>query len=296
MKVLRLVVFLSVCVLVTSVRAQSDSARQSEGVVGPVHVVGSESVSARRDGDRLVEEGRPRPHDTVTFDANGNFSQREVIDDYGYPVGRQTYTYQRGRLIEAMLADPKGARLERRRFCYASDDSVQSLAITGPDGSGYIERYARGTGGRLETVVYLVKGREIGKTVFTYEGPVDMPTTVAFFDDKGRRATAPVGPCLGAHRLQFRYANGVVEERVLYEEDGSVKRRSNYRYDDRGNVIQELRTDGSANDRFTYEYEYDSRGNWTRRISTRVYGSPLGRASADVTDIVTITRRTITYY
>jgi hypothetical protein len=284
-----------VIALVTGLRAQNPSPRESEGVVGPVRVVRAESVYARRAGDQLAEEGSRRRHDTVSFDADGNFSEREVMNDYGFPVGKETYTYREGRLTETVLADPKGALLERRRYSYASGNVPQSLAITARDGSGYVEQYTRGSSGRLEAIVYLVEGREMGKTVFTYEGAAELATAVAFFDASGTAATAPVGPCLGAHRLEYRYANGTVEERVLYEVDGTLKRRSVYRYDGRGNVVQEVRTGGLSDSRFTYEYDVDARGNWIRRIGTTVYGQP-SRDGVDAAAIVTVTHRTITYY
>jgi len=278
-----------------SSRAQSTSTRESEGVGGPVHVLTAESVSARRTGDQLVEEkGRRRRHDTVTFDVAGNVSEREVMDDYGFPVGKETYSYERGRLIEIVLNDEKGALLERRRYSYSNADSPESLAITARDGSGYVERYTRGSGGRLERITYLVGKQEIGRTVFTYEGAAKEPEGVAFFDAAGKRATAPVGPCLGAHRLEYRYAGGAVEARALYEVDGTLKRRSAYRYDTRGNVLEEVRSGGLSRARFTYEYQLDAQGNWTRRVATTRYDMP-GRA-ADGDDIVNVTYRTITYY
>jgi hypothetical protein len=275
-------------------RAQSPSARESEGLAGPVHVLSAESAYARRAGDQLVEEkGRRRRHDTVAFDAAGNFSEREVMDDYGFPVGKQSYTYERGRIVEIVLKDEKGALLERRRYGYANGDTPESLAITARDGSGYVERYTRGAGGRLDQITYLVGQREMGRTAFTYEGAAEQPAGVAFFDASGKRATAPVGPCLGAHRLEYRYANGALAERALYEVDGTLKRRSLYQYDTRGNVTEEIRSGGFSGARFTYEYELDARGNWIKRVGTTRYDMS-GRDGDD--GIVNVTYRTITYY
>ena len=273
--------------------AQTGSDRERDELVGPVHTVRAESVPAMRGASGLKEQGRRQPMDTVTYDERGNYSRRRIISDYGFPVGKQTFRYLNGRLAESRLVDPKGVMLERRQYSYRLAGGPANIVITGSDGHGYTEHYQRGAGGRIEEIGYVADGKTAGKTVFKYQGELQ-PSEVAFFDPAGRPTTAPIGPCLGVHRLVYRYLNSRVKEAQLYEEDGTLKRRSVFEHDLQGNVIEERRTDGLAPSLFKYEYEYDSRGNWTTRISTIDYDT---RDENDGEALpVRVTFRVITYY
>lgn len=172
--------------------AQGGNDRERNGLLGPVQVVRTEKLGSD------------------TYDEAGNYRAREIFDDYGFPVGRQTFEYGNQRLLN------------------------------------------------------------------------------------GRPATAPVGPCLGAHRLVYRYVEGRVSDLSIFEEDGSLKRRSSYRYDARGNVAEETRAGGMGNDVFRYEYRYDDRGNWIRREETLRYD--VNRTSESPPPLVRVTTRTITYF
>ncbi len=276
---------------IAAAQGHNDAARV--GLVGPVKVVRAESLHAIRADGGYKPDGRPRPVDTVTYDEVGNYREREMIDDYGFPVGKETFEYVRQRLTRAQL-DPKGALLERREFGYGASSQYQTVKFVDRSGSAYQEQYTRGVGERIEAIRYVADAKEVGTTIFTYRSDPQKPDEVAFFVPGGRPATAPVGPCLGAHRLVYRYVEGRVSQRELFEEDGSLKRRPSFKYDSHGNVIEETRTDGPMESLFRCEYQYDDHGNWIRREETISYDT--GRKSESSAPLLRITSRTIEYF
>ena len=275
-------------------RAQGGSDREREGLVGRVSAVRAEYVRVTSAGNGSTTDRPPTPMGTVTYDAAGNYAVREVFDDYGFPVGKETFAYAKGRLAGSRLVDPKGRVLERRAYAYGAGSSYERVTITDQSGRAYDERYQRGPGDRVDAIRYVSGTKEGGTTAFTYRGAPDKPDEVAFFRPGGGPATAPVGPCLGAHRLVYRYAGGRISERELYEADGSLKRKSTFTYDGHGNVAQEARTDGPMKSLIRYEYRYDDRGNWIRRTETIRFD--VGGAPERQSSIVRVTTRAITYF
>jgi hypothetical protein len=123
---------------IAAAQGHNDAAR--EGLVGPVKVVRAESVHVIRADGGYQPDGRPRPVDTVTYDEGGNYREREVIDDYGFPGGKETFEYVRQRLTRAQLVDPKGALLERREFGYGASSQYQTVKFVDRSGSAYQEQ------------------------------------------------------------------------------------------------------------------------------------------------------------
>jgi hypothetical protein len=266
-------------------RVAAGQTRQSEQLVGPVRVVmGTVSTDDR---------AKPKRIDTVRFDTAGRITTRDIIDDYGFDIGRETYRYEGARLAESILRDRKGAVLEHRRYTYGAGAEPSAMTVVGADNEGYEARYVRGADGRLERITYVAKGVETGHTAFTYADGPD-PAAVAFFLPTGAKAVAPVGPCLGAHRVTSRYADGKVTEQTLFEPEGGEKRRSTFTYDTAGNLSGETRSEPYGETRITHVYAYDRRGNWITRTTTIARSDRLDR-DRPPTSFVTVTRRTLTY-
>ncbi len=245
----------AVCAVGVRDAASQDRAdRQSEGLIGPVRVVTGEAWDGRRGESRQGE--RRKPIDTVTFDT-------------------------------------KGTVLERRSYSYGAGGERVAMAVVGADNQGYEAWYVRAAGGRLERITYVVKGVEMGHTAFTYGDGPD-PAAVAFFLPTGAQAVAPVGPCLGAHRITSRYADGKVTEQTLFEPDGAEKRRSIFTYDAAGNVTSETRSEPFGERRITHVYAYDRRGNWITRTTTFTRTDRFAPGAPPSTSVST-TRRTLTY-
>ena len=230
--------------------------RDKAGLRGPVHTVRLETE----------EDGTRRFDGASTYDADGYLALREDVSDFGERMGTTTFRREKGRLVEEIVRGPGGEELQRMRVARGPGPRQESVTVTSREGT-YIERHAYDRSGRLLETVYLVGGKTMGRTVLTYASSAD-PVEIAFFDGRGRRAVASVGPCLGAHRLTYRYTDGRLVERTLYEPDGSVKQMSTYAYESRGEIVEEVRKTASALVRFTLAYEFDERGNWIRRTAT----------------------------
>lgn len=118
---------------------------------------------------------------------------------------------------------------------------------------------------RLETAQILVKD---GKSV---EGSREL-RGVATYDQRGRKIDNVPDPVEG----------------------GSLTGKKEYRYDDKGNVIEMVvrGDDGSVLSKETYKYEFDELGNWKKMItSVAVYEN--GTVSYEPTEV---SYRSITYY
>lgn len=259
--------------------------RDRDGLVGPVKAVSTDIVTA---SGTLVQ-----PLSRAVYDDAGNYREREVFDDYGGPVGRETFVYANQRLVNAKLVDSKGTVLEHREYSNGSSARFETIKVTSQFRGTYEEHHQRGPGNRVEAIRYVSDRKDIGSTVFRYGSQPQSPDEIAFFLD-GRPATAPIGPCFGAHRVVYQYVDGRVAEQTTFEEDGSVKRRSAFKYDVRGNVSEEARTEGMGDSLLRFEYRYDDRGNWIRREDTMRFD--VGRTPQPASPGVRITTRTITYF
>jgi hypothetical protein len=89
---------------------------------------------------------------------------RDIVDDYGFAVGREVRRYEGARLVEAVLRDAQATLLQRRTYTYGAGAEPTAMAVVGADGQGYEARYRRGAGDRLERITYLTKGVETGTT------------------------------------------------------------------------------------------------------------------------------------
>jgi len=281
--------------------AQKGPDREGENLLGAVRSVRSQ-MTEYSDGDSQGES-RTRQRDLVTYDARGKEVERTIYDDYGFLVGKEVYARDaNGNLIESVLSDPKGVAMERQTYAYAN---AKLAEIVGHDGRGNVglrEVYAYDEDGRLREVTYY-EGREaVGKTAYSYDGQGRV-SEVAFYLADGSRAVAPVGPCLGAHRVTYSYDEmGRPAKVIAYEPDGNPEKSWQYSYNPAGQLAEDIREDAWSRTTFVYAYEYDSRGNWIKQIAT-VSGQPkLGQLDFDETTQMTpdkrrvIISREIAYY
>jgi hypothetical protein len=83
-------------------------------------------------------------------------------------------------------------------------------------------------------------------------------------------------------------------ERELFEENGSLKWRSSFKYDSHGNVTEETRTEGPMESLLRYDYRSEDRGNWIQREETISYDTD--RKSEPSSPLLRVTTRTIPYF
>jgi hypothetical protein len=95
-------------------------------------------------------------------------------------------------------------------------------------------------------------------------------------------------------RYVYNYTGNEVEK-LVYSEDGSLNQRSVSLLDSKGNQIERTSfdpRDGAAGAKYSYVYEFDTNGNWTKRTTSKVITKD-GRSQPEP---LSVAFRTITYF
>lgn len=69
----------------------------------------------------------------------------------------------------------------------------------------------------------------------------------------------------------YKYS-GHQRETLVYSGDGSLSERLVSTFDDKGNKVEEAEfdtLDGPVRDKYSYAYEFDAKGNWTKRVTSK---------------------------
>lgn len=264
--------------------AHEKSSREEEDLLGPVRSVSSQTTHRLMGLDTAgsESEGRPQQKDLVVYDAQGNDVERIVHDDHGFPVGRQVNKRDpNGHLVETILSDPKGALVGRYVNVHA-DGKVAETVHYDREGKVFLrEVNSYDEQARLSEVIYRAGAKSLGKTIYRYDSAGRRSETLFFMPD-GSKAIAPIGPCLGAHRITFTYdEKGRAHEAVSYEPNGAMKKSWAYAYNDKGLMSEEKLEDSYDYTTNTHIYEFDSRGNWTKRTTTMIRRPKPERLSAE---------------
>lgn len=253
--------------LSNSAGAQKKPDREKENLFGVVRSVRSQMTDFI--DEKLQEKGRTKQLDVVTYDTKGNEVERTIYNDYGFLVGKEARTHDaKGNLIESILSDPKGAVMERRVYTYNNDKLTQIVSSDGKGNVGLKQANSYGDSGRLREETYYDPKKAVGKTVYKYDEKGNV-SEVAFYLANGSKAVAPIGPCLGAHRVTYSYdEKGKPIKVIAYEPDGEVKKSWQYSYNPKGQIAEDIRESVWSRTKFVYTYEYDSHGNWIKQIAT----------------------------
>lgn len=94
-------------------------------------------------------------------------------------------------------------------------------------------------------------------------------------------------------RYVYKYTGNQKEE-LVYSENGSLNQRYLYTLDDKGNKIEQtfFGRDGSVEEKQAYTYEFDAKGNWIKRTTSRM----LTKNGTAQLQPYSVYFRTITYY
>lgn len=198
--------------------------RESAGLVGPVKSVRIASVDYS--GDKIEGEGFMKTDgDLVSYDQSGREVDRKPVSDFGAAMGKMSKKYDKnGLLSESIWIDPAGKPIEKNVYSYADGKIVQTDTYNGV--GKLVEKIVNtwDSLGRLQQETYHDPVKPVAKTVYKYGGKKN-PIEIAFFLADGRKAIAPVGPCLGAHRVTYLYNEaGRVTAKEVFEDDGSKKK------------------------------------------------------------------------
>ena len=141
--------------------------------------------------------------DLVIYDEAGREIERQPISDFGEAMGKISRNFGKdGLLAESIWTDPKGNLLRKDVFNYLNGKVSEMFTYNAA--AVMVEKtvYSYDDKARLSAETYYDSGEPVAKTVYKYDG-LDKPAEIALKKEKGSKATAPVGPCLGAHRVTF---------------------------------------------------------------------------------------------
>jgi len=191
-------------------------------------------------------------------------------------------------LWQTVAYDPSG-RLTERVF-YKEDQGIWSRIVYEYDS----------TGARSDIVYRALKGESAQAS-----GPDRTPALTEFtrlkrtfkYDSGGDRieeADYTKEGSLSQRTVYVYEANGFVREMIEYAPNGSMRTRQSNKYDEQGRIVEQRRDDspGATARRKSYAYEFDSTGNWTKRIATTTYPVAGGKQVDETKELI---YRTITY-
>jgi hypothetical protein len=164
-------------------------------------------------------------------------------------------------------------------------------------------------GKKKEQLTYDAKNTPIGRKIFVYDNSGSLTEQVAY-REKGTLQ----------HRKTFAYnEQHLIKDMATYNARGAITEQLSYGYDTQGNKNEVTRyyAEGSIDRRRTfifedqnaiemieynaqgewlkkekYSYEFDAKGNWTKRLTSRLLNLPDQKAY----QMVEATKRTIGYY
>lgn len=277
----------------TATKEVPDSVR--ENLFGPVRTVGAEMKQCS--GDEAEAHCLSRQLDIVTYDSKGHEVERIIYDDFGFLAAKQALTRDvDGNLTGSVLSDPKGKVVERQVYAYSGGKLAE---IVERDDMGKValrQVSTYGDDGLVREVTYYDAKKAVGRTVYHYDAQGRGSETIYYMAD-GSKAIAPIGPCLGAHRMTYEYDDKGRSARVVaYEADGALKKSWQYSYNSKGDIAEEKREDSWSYETSTISYEYDLQGNWIKRIAVVKDQPKPGRSDMPPSDRSVIHLRKITYY
>ena len=228
-------------------------------------------------------------HSTITrtlFDKNGNLVSKQIFDYKGVPQWRHIYKYDSsGNIIEQHVYQYSEVLL--RKHLNKFDESNRLIASSVLDGNGrvsnkiviqpevnggqFITTFSTARGGFVKTMECILNKEGdtlefvqfnnqslIRKVSHQYDNTNRIETTEDKVIEKERRIT------------HYKYdERNNVSERVKLDGSLLILSKETFTYDDKNNLA-EIRTYGimgSLVDLVTYTYEYDKESNWTKRIT-----------------------------
>lgn len=236
-------------------RHQSDS--EADGLKGRVKTVLTEYNAVTR-GPGAPAEGRHQPLRTDYYDENGNLTRSLVYDSDGRPSDVFEYFFLNGERVyktgnvQSKDSLPTVVKPSRQEGREERDPGYDVKLIYKYD--------ARGN--RVEELQYLNDGSLEARTVYEYDGK-------------------------GMLKAKYDYGHG-----------GELSTSNTYTYNGKGDITGETvwehggDSKGTILHKYSYTYEFDTMGNWIKRIES----DAAGPAPPSNNPVTLITYRNITYY
>lgn len=247
----------------TSLAHSADlSDREEDGLKGPVQSVETrESLLIQT--DRYDQQGR------VIERVQGGRETSQSL----WPL-RFTYAYdQSGRRITEVIRDAHGDLVKETRTVYDDRGNRSAeLAVWGDGTFENVSLYEYDDAHRLIRALHYNAVQVVNRNLYGYDraGRLSRERFERnyHFDAAGSQVVRLDRFDVGYEVALVYDAQGHVGEKRVSDLKGRKQSRSEFRYDERGNQIEERSYDAGdrVTDRKTYEYEYDAVGNWTKEI------------------------------
>jgi len=221
-------IILTLLISLSALAQKQQTDREADGLKGAVKTVVTEEAKLGDDTGRLVEYER-KPESEVAYDADGNH------------VSRKAYDYT-------------GALFELVSYRRVKGDKV---AIYGD---------VENKNGIVEMSVPANQPKRRSDSQYTYKFKYK-------YDKDGNVSEEAWYRNDGSLWLKYVYkVKGTRKEELVYSEDGSLNQKYAYNLNDKGDKVEMLVYDtekNSVGSKETYKYvEFDSKGNWTKRITS----------------------------
>ena len=211
------------------------------------------------------------------YDGTGRLSEEIHFNRDGSPAGKKQYVYDSaGRKAEELSYDVNGELFSRLQ--YDGQQNLTRMDSFRPDGSliekqSIVHSYHRE--GNILVDSYSTANLGLVKDLYAYnEAGQLMKKSVGgyetSYDANGRATEEKLGDIQTTHSYdeQGRLTETLVHDSSAVEPVFGRSMRSVFKYDSRGNELERTvyRGDGSVLMHYDWTYEYDSHGNWTKRI------------------------------
>ncbi len=264
---LAIIIIFTVSLFVSGI-AQNQSDKDKAFLVGPVKTVRSSAVKSS--GEKPTGSGSKKEEDTVTYDRAGNEIERTMVSDYGFPIGKETQTYNsQGLLSETIYVDEKGILQDKTAYVYERGKLTQILSYDAKNVLRQKTVRSYDAKGKFTEEVYYDPTTARAKTVFVYELNKDKATEMSYFLIDGQKASAPLGPCFGGHRVVYTYDDkGKALTKTVYDTNGTVKKSWQYVYNDKGLYAEYTQKSPGSTIHHVFVYEFDAKDNWIKETIT----------------------------
>ena len=193
-----------------------------------------------------IEEGevglsdKPLLRKIMRFNRGGQKIEEVLYRDDGVALPKSTYSYDStGHIIKAHHYQVNGSILLENTYTYDSDGWLKD-----------------------DTQRRLDDDKLLSRKIYLQDAKLNL-TQVSEFD-WGDRLRSRIG--------FIRDGQCRIIEAYGYTPNGSIKAKIKFSYDDRNNVIESTSnsSDGSSEEKHKHEYEFDGRGNWIKRVSSKL--------------------------
>jgi len=296
------------CTFVLLATALAETDRERDGLIGPVGAVCEIHTHGSEIGMRTA----------TYYDVRGNKTHATVHTSDGQVYARSIYTYDSaGRLTgedvwlplsdsvdgwrTVYTYDAQGRLAEKAEHWRSGDLRIKTTYLYDSNGHKIEEvrddlTYPQDVQRTRRTYRYDDAGNMIEQARYGANGPPTERETYVY-DAHGRRSSTSIYEADGSLLVRYKHvydARGNKIEQANSGEDGIVFIRWISTYDAHGNMTRHVAQfpDGSSSWEEVGTYEYDSRGNWTKRTWSESLPGEAGSQS----ESAQITTRAITYY